>query len=114
MKQQMLEMLAAMKAVDIAQTPGYKWRLALLKDPRLKLPVSVLYTTVGQLKVEVTEAFAADPELWDASLDATATMLSNLWALVANDLNATGALGRENAMEYFLGITREFTLKYNA
>lgn len=110
----MLKTMAEMKEVKVSETPVYKWKLALLKDPRLKLPMAVMFKAVGQLDVNITFGFMEDQELWDASLDSTAVTLSNLWIQVKQDLDATGYQSNENAYEYFLGIIQGFKLNYNA
>ena len=105
-KQEFLDMLKGLKSVDITKTPCIRFKTLLL-GRLLRDNIPAAPVLVGNMKVEVSEAFINDDELVDASVDTYAAILSNTWRCVLNM-----PMSQPDQLVFFVEMMKGLTLSY--
>lgn len=107
MKRQFLAVMENVRTVDIKSTPNYKVMLAIAKHPEAYFPDPEL--TAAGLKINVTEEFVNDPELFEPTVEAYVKALSRIYDQLKRDFPA----GTADRMFPIMMSRGDFTLSYN-
>ena len=106
MKRQFLDMLENMAATDISTMPNYKTMLALAKHPEAYYPNPEV--VAATIKINVSQSFIDDPELFEPTVNAYVKMLSRLY-----DQLKTIRPGKPSVAEQmFMAMIQEMSLTY--
>lgn len=105
MRQQFLDMLEQVRTIDIAETPAYKLMKAIATHPEAYFPNPE--ETAASIKIEVSQDFVNDEELFTATVEAYVKALSRIYDQLKHDFPPTVA------DRMWPNFARQLTLTYN-
>ena len=101
----MLENASAI--TNVAETPSFKWKTRLLGLLVNRIPAAAL--VVGRMKVDVSDGFAADEELFEGSLALYAKQIVAVW-----EASQKLPISPQEQVVFFTEFAKDLSLTYNA